>query len=383
LQKKNIIPQNSDNFGKEGDMKYFAYRNHSFICYQKNGNFYFDVQHIISVLNLKKSSWADKYNEFYDNIKYYKFYKNEYGGYILRELIDEQTTYQIILSSNSVLSKSFKKDVSKILANLRKQGQLNVSNDKITLNKKSYKSMNESNDKIIGDISYPIYTYNNLAHTQFVRHLKNLSANIPLAKFANKHVLYAFVIPIKTNHNDIILIFGYSEDIFQRIEDLKSEYGSKVYLINIKIISGQKDEERFHNIMKKKYDSLIESYSIKNKKKVELYKFSPILLKEFDDYLNQNNSCNLISEYIDLELSLQNNPFNLIHSYEYLMAKEKNHHEKIMKQYDLEITKLKYQNIKKDIQLIKAQTELASVSKSDIYTSELNKHSHNPNKKQN
>lgn len=61
------------------------------------------------------------------------------------------------------------------------------------------------------------------------------------------------------------------------------------------------------------------------------------------------------------------------------MAEERNHHEKIMKQYDLEITKLKYQNIKKDIQLIKAQTELASVSKSDINTTEFNKYSYNTN----
>lgn len=224
---------------------YFIYywKNHYFICYWKNNEPYFDIQHIISVLNLKRSN--DKYNEFCDDIIYYKWHKNEFDGYILYELIDEQTAYQIILISNSTLSKSFKKNISKILANLRKQEQLNVSNDKMTLNKKSYKSMNETNDKNIGDITYPIYTYNNIAHTQFVRHLKNLSANIPLAKFTNKHVLYAFVIPIKTNHNDIILKFGYSKDIFQRIKDLKSEYGSKVYLINIKIISGQKTKKDF------------------------------------------------------------------------------------------------------------------------------------------
>ena len=362
----------SEIIGNNNPKNYFLYRNHYFICYWKNNDPYFDIQHIISVLNLKKSSWNDKYNEFYDNISYHIWHKNEYGGYILRELIDDKTTYQLILSSNSTLSKSFKKDVSIILADLRKQGQLNITNKKISLKKKTYKGMNELDNEIIDNVSFPIYSYKNPIHVQFIRHLIKLGSNITLTKFANKHVLYAFIIPTKTKHRDIIIKFGYSEDIFDRIETLQSEYKSKVYLVKIKIISGQKDEEKFHYMVKKKYSSLIESYSIQDKKKIELYKFSPILLKEFDDYLDKNDAKDIISEYIDFELNIRNNLIDH-ESYDYLMTKERNHHEKIIKQYDdsirktdFEISKLKYRYIDKEIQLVKAQSELASITKFDI-----------------
>lgn len=224
----------------------------------------------------------------------------------------------------------------------------------------------------INELSYPIYYYNNPIHVQFIRHLIKLGANTALAKFTNKHILYAFIIPTKTNHNQVIIKFGYTEDIFKRIKTLQSEYKSNVYFINAKIISDRSDENKFHDMIKKKYESFVETYSIDNKKKIKLYKFSPILLKEFNDYLGQNNSNDMISEYINLILSLDNNIFGQKHLYDYLMTKEKNHHEQIIKQYDdsirktgLEISKLKYKYIDKEIQLVNAQTELASITKSN------------------
>jgi hypothetical protein len=57
--------------------------------------------------------------------------KNEYGGYIVRELIEEETIYNIILSSESEISKKFKKDVSRLLCKLRENKQLTVTNDKL------------------------------------------------------------------------------------------------------------------------------------------------------------------------------------------------------------------------------------------------------------
>ena len=70
-----------------------------------------------------------KYNKFSDNIIGYCPIKNAFGGYTIREFINEETMYQIILSSNSEFSKSFKKDVSKILCQLRKDEQLIITNN--------------------------------------------------------------------------------------------------------------------------------------------------------------------------------------------------------------------------------------------------------------
>ena len=137
--------KNSKIFGKNIPKKYFIYSNHYFVSYWDQNEPYFDIQHIISVLNLKKSSWNDKYKEFCNEIEYYLWHPNLFGGYILRELINEQTVYKLILSSNSTLSKSFKKDIAKILADLRKEDLLEITNEKISKKKKNISGMNENN----------------------------------------------------------------------------------------------------------------------------------------------------------------------------------------------------------------------------------------------
>ena len=88
--------------------------------------------HIISTLHLKKTSCYDKYNEYKGKIKYCIWSETEHG-YILRELLSESSVYDLILSSNSELSKSFKCDVARILTNLRKSGLITFGNNGIRL----------------------------------------------------------------------------------------------------------------------------------------------------------------------------------------------------------------------------------------------------------
>ncbi|BCS83792.1 hypothetical protein QLL95_gp0331 [Cotonvirus japonicus] len=118
----------------------FIYQNHYFIVYSIEKQLYFDIQHIISVLNLKKSSWNDKYNEFSKYIEKYIWHKNEFDGYILRELVSRKSMFKIVLSSNSKFSKSFKDDVAEILDNLCDKDKLNITNDKISIQKSNKKN---------------------------------------------------------------------------------------------------------------------------------------------------------------------------------------------------------------------------------------------------
>ena len=50
----------NENFCK----KFFLYNGHYFMTYWYKDNPYFDIHHIISVLNLTKSYFTDKYNKF-------------------------------------------------------------------------------------------------------------------------------------------------------------------------------------------------------------------------------------------------------------------------------------------------------------------------------
>src|SRR3984885_7864731 len=79
----------NDLFGQKVAKIKFTYQDYYFLTYIHKNKPYFDIQHIISILNLKSTSWNEKYNEFSNNICYYIWHKNEFNGYILRELIDE------------------------------------------------------------------------------------------------------------------------------------------------------------------------------------------------------------------------------------------------------------------------------------------------------
>jgi hypothetical protein len=45
----------------------------------------------------------------------------------------------------------------------------------------------------------------------------------PLTKYMNKNILYAFIVTLDVDHEDIIIKFGYTEDLIDRYRTLKAE----------------------------------------------------------------------------------------------------------------------------------------------------------------
>ena len=126
--KDTFYAQNNTKTIKKCVKKSFFYQNHYFISYWHKNKPYFDIQHILTTLNLKPKWNKEKYNEFSPKIVHNFWHKNQFDGYILRELINEKIMYEIILSS-----KSFKNDITDILIQLRENGQLSITKDKISL----------------------------------------------------------------------------------------------------------------------------------------------------------------------------------------------------------------------------------------------------------
>ena len=120
---------------------------HKHICiYNTAEDPLFDIMHIIKLLGV--TDMNKKYGQFKDCITHYGFKKNEFGGYIMKEFISEKSMYQLVLSSNSKLSKQFKADVSEILADLRKSSSLIISDNKLILKDRDVKRQNMRNDEI-------------------------------------------------------------------------------------------------------------------------------------------------------------------------------------------------------------------------------------------
>lgn len=88
----------------------------------------FDIMHILKLTNVKDQQMRKIIKQLEGTQMYYHFEKNEFGGYLYRELIDEKTMYKIVLDSRSDFSKSFKDDIGQLLIELRKNGQLQLAN---------------------------------------------------------------------------------------------------------------------------------------------------------------------------------------------------------------------------------------------------------------
>jgi len=191
----------SDKIGKSNKIEkkyvkyFFAYGNHFFVSYLINGDPYFDIQHIISLLNLKKSSRNDKYKEFSKSIDHNIWHKNEFNGYIRRELINEKNMYMLLMSSNSQFSKRFKNDVADILVELRKDNKLEITNEKLNLKKNTkYNNSIEHNQIIqnlgslsnMGSMKHPVYTYMNSFHLQYLQMLIEYGSRFPISGLNKK-----------------------------------------------------------------------------------------------------------------------------------------------------------------------------------------------------
>jgi len=364
--------------------KSFIYKDHYFITYWHQNEPYFDIQHIISVLNLQPSYLRAKYNEFSDKICYHVWHKNQFDGYILRELINEKTMYQLILSSNSIFSKKFKNDVSDILTKLRQENQLTITNNKLTL--KKFKNNEHNNASILKQQNniHPC-SYDSDEDMIYVRHLLDNGHNTALCKYLNKNVLYAFILPLKLDHQYIIIKFGFTDDIIGRFKTLISEYGCEIFFIGIKLVNTHKEERKFHAMLKQKYPEYVQEYTIKGKEKTELYKLSTCLMNEFNNYnviVDEEETYDEDYEYSEEEqeiidllkqqevifLDFVNKRIGGDKSrYDYLIMKEKNLHDKIMKDKEIEMIKVQSEcDIKlkeKEIELTKLRLKLKKQDK--------------------
>lgn len=361
--KEKLLHKNTVLIDEKMDIKKysFTHSNHYFVCYNHNNIIYFDIQHIISILNLKNNYSRTKYNDYSDQIKCYMWHENNYKGFILRELITRECMFNIILSSESKFSKSFKPHVSKMLDELANENKIIVTNEDFCLKKsqkKCHSNTDFENDKMINIKSYPIYNYDNPYHCIFINDLIEYGRNIPFTKFANEHILYACIIAINTGHKCIIIKFGYTNDIFKRVISLEKDYKSKIYFLKLKIIKGKPDEEKFHSLLKQKYPELMEPITINSKDKVELYKLSPILLKEFEYYKfdgNEDKFTDIINLEIDPCINIRRD--KLINS----------------SLIELKVMKSRRKLIKSEINLINLNTSNNSITNHNILSDKKNK----------
>src|SRR5690606_25600079 len=155
----------------------------------------------------------DIYLKYKSNIIAYSIKDNEFGGFYVKEFIDQKTFFKMLLKTNSIFSNKFKDDLSEILDTLMKNNQLTIKNDKLQLTN-LHKDLLEDNTK------YDNNTFDNLTLTNFIKEEISKCKNMIWNKYADKHVLY-FCMTLLTDPDDKnrpICKIGYTQDIIERIK---------------------------------------------------------------------------------------------------------------------------------------------------------------------
>jgi len=295
-QMQNIIcPQNQNEIQNLGTINFISYKTKHIIIYNTLEQPLFDIRHIVKLLDLGQEDV--KYKEFENQITHYGFKQNEFGGYIKKEFIPEQSMYNLVMSSNSEFSKQFKNNVSKLLCDLRKNNMISINDGNMTLsiekpnyNKKNISDNSQGNDLMILYKGSCDQSYNNPIYDKLIKDLILKGSKIPLQKYAEQHVLYFFIITIadQTKLNRIFCKIGYTADIIERIKSLRMEYACQIFLIGLKYIKSEQYEKKFHNNIKTNKKHLVYPMQINGKDKDEIYIFDIDLYNEFDAYIENN-----------------------------------------------------------------------------------------------
>ena len=267
------------------------YKDKTFLIYDHDNKFYFDINHIINLFDDIKKKRA-KYDKYKDKIELYHIKDNEFGGFFTKEMVGENTFYDMLLNTNSIFTKKFKSDIAQLLIKLRTTGMLSLENDKIdiTVDTKAIQKLKQfDNEKILYTPEQYIQTYDNMSLINFIKFRIDEFKKVSICKYHKMHVMYFFIITLSdpSNLNRIICKIGYTCDIAERIRTLKIEFGCNAYLMGLKTINNMNDETDFHKLLKLRFPELIVKMKINGTEKTEAYVFDYKLYNEYLSYADK------------------------------------------------------------------------------------------------
>jgi prophage antirepressor-like protein len=224
------------------------------------------------------------------------------------KFINEAGINSLVLSSKKSVAKQFRQWLtSEVIPSIKRTGCYEFPEHKAQCflqdNGMPYFSRRTVLSDPNVDVAHISPDYTNHEHVNEL-----LTRKVNLMKFHNKHVMYYFVTSIRNLHDKRIIIkFGYTHNILERIRSLRTEYGSDFTLVDIMEVNSSTDEKDFHKLIEASHPELKYMIKLDKKQKIELYFFDPRLTKMFDTYdcpLRHKKQTSGDIEYLRLQVEL-------------------------------------------------------------------------------
>ncbi len=303
--KQNLGEEKGKNFGNFSSHKKIQYKSKKIIIYITEDNkAYFDFNHIINLLDDVKAK-NKKYDEYKTDIVLYDIRDNTVGGFYVKEFVNQETFYKILLHSNSSFARKFKDEIAKILDTLTNQGQITIKNDTIVIKEPVKKPIEYFETEYVYT-----QTYDNIMLVNFAKERINEFKKVNWNKYLNRHIMYFFIITLEDplGLGRILCKPGYSCDLLDRIKKLGSEYKCKFYLIGLKLVHSVQDETNFHALLKRKYPEFVVDLKIGSQEKEEIYVFDKELYKTYLNFVDKG-------EFNEQSIKLEKEAEELITNY--------------------------------------------------------------------
>jgi hypothetical protein len=80
------------------------------------------------------------------------------------------------------------------------------------------------------------------------------------ANYLNKHIMYMYIMDKQFTDDKMVLKVGYTYSLYKRNKSLCDDFKCELYLIGIKEINAEEDEQKFHEFMKQMKKEYIYPY---------------------------------------------------------------------------------------------------------------------------
>ena len=264
--------------------------------YWYNNKPYFDIHHILFLIDLKNKH--EKLKEYNDQIEQRIIFKNEFGGYDIRELISRKTMIEMLLNGRTEFAKLFKKSIAELLDKLCEKGIVSLDNTgQFVVDETKNEPKNESTSVVYSSDNNKevmlntmnesrLFSFKNINDSVCIEKLIKSGKKINLGRYLDTSLMYFLISTLQIKDLDerqlVVIKIGFTTNITARLLSLKADYKCDFFVCDLKCVKDITKEQKFHKQAKAHCPELLLKAIVNCKERDELYILSDKIIELFE-----------------------------------------------------------------------------------------------------